>query len=194
MIAQFAQTDNRAVVGSLLASSSVAICLTALLAVRVPAGSQVWTGRADARQPGTDGWCKHVWIKRPVSELVSCGWRRLFPGIHRRARPHQQRLSRKQPRGNATVALPHRLRFPSSYGHRSRRTCHLGNPEHRRDSRGRDAGWPLHTRGCPAQDLDSLFAGGCEGCQRLVTAKHSGVHGIVYRHLRSHAHYGPHLC
>lgn len=44
MIAQFAQTDNRAVVGSLLASSSVAICLTALLAVRVPTRSQVWAG------------------------------------------------------------------------------------------------------------------------------------------------------
>lgn len=44
MIAQFAQTDNRAIVGSLLASSSVAICLTALLAVRVSARSQVWAG------------------------------------------------------------------------------------------------------------------------------------------------------
>ncbi|SEE76085.1 Predicted arabinose efflux permease, MFS family [Arthrobacter alpinus] len=44
MIDQFAQTDNRAVVGSLLASSSVAICLTALLAVRVPARTQVWAG------------------------------------------------------------------------------------------------------------------------------------------------------
>ncbi|ALV44209.1 MFS transporter [Arthrobacter alpinus] len=44
MIDQFAQTDNRAIVGSLLASSSVAICLTALLAVRVPARSQVWAG------------------------------------------------------------------------------------------------------------------------------------------------------
>lgn len=44
MIAQFAQTDNRAIIGSLLASSSVAICLTALLAVRVSARSQVWAG------------------------------------------------------------------------------------------------------------------------------------------------------
>lgn len=44
MIAQFVQTDNRAIVGSLLASSSVAICLTALLAVRIPARSQVWAG------------------------------------------------------------------------------------------------------------------------------------------------------
>lgn len=44
MIAQFAHTDNRAVVGSLLASSSVAICLTALFLVRVPVRYQVWSG------------------------------------------------------------------------------------------------------------------------------------------------------
>lgn len=44
MIGQFAHTDNRAVVGSLLASSSVAICLTALFLVRVPVRYQVWSG------------------------------------------------------------------------------------------------------------------------------------------------------
>lgn len=44
MIAQFAQTDNKAVTGALLATSSAAICLTALLLVRVPARTQVWAG------------------------------------------------------------------------------------------------------------------------------------------------------
>lgn len=44
MIAQFAHTDNTAILGALLASSSAAICLTALLLVRVPARTQVWAG------------------------------------------------------------------------------------------------------------------------------------------------------
>ncbi|WP_256939557.1 MFS transporter [Arthrobacter sp. BF1] len=46
MISAFAQTDNKAITGALLATSAASIGLTALLLGRVPARAQIWAGTA----------------------------------------------------------------------------------------------------------------------------------------------------